>query len=81
MKGNMEMVKLLVDSGADLFAMSEGDAPFTTARRWGFDSICDFLAPLMKQAQSLDPKIWVRARIVQLQCEIARLEARLDTES
>ena len=33
MKGNMEMVKLLIENGADLFAQSDGDLPFTTARR------------------------------------------------
>jgi Protein of unknown function (DUF1192) len=32
----------------------------------------------MKQAQSGDPRIWLRARITQLQREIARLEAELD---
>jgi len=32
MAGNLEMVKLLVASGADLFALSEGYPPFTTAR-------------------------------------------------
>ena len=78
MKGSMEMVKLLVDSGADLFAMNEGDIPFTSARLAGHDAICDFMAPLMAEAQSKEPKIWVRARIVQLQREIARLEAELD---
>ncbi len=78
MKGNLEMVKLLVSRGANLFALNEGEPPFTTARRAGQDQICDFLAPLMEQAQSGDPKIWLRARIAQLQREIARLEAELD---
>ena len=78
MKGNFEMVKLLVDSGADLFAFNEGDSPFTTARRAGQDQICDFLGPLMQKVQSGDPKIWVRARIAQLRREIARLEAGLE---
>jgi len=77
MKGNLEMVKLLIDRGADLFALSEGDAPFASARLGGHDHVCDFLAPLMKQAQSLDPEIWVRARIAQLRREIAHLEERL----
>jgi len=71
------MVKLLIDRGADLFALSEGDAPFASARLGGHDHVCDFLAPLMKQAQSLDPEIWVRARIAQLRREIAHLEERL----
>ena len=71
------MVKLLIDQGADIFALSEGDAPFATARLGGHDHICDLLAPLIKQAQSLDPKIWVRARIARLQREIAYLEEKL----
>lgn len=77
MQGNFEMAALLVGKGADLFAMSEGDAPFTTARRNGFDRICDFLAPLMELAQSEDPKIRLKARIAQLRREADRLEADL----
>lgn len=78
MKGNLEMVKLLVSSGADLFALSEGEPAFTTARLAGQDQICDFLAPLMQQAQSRNPQAWFRARISQLRREIARLEAQLE---
>ncbi len=77
MRGDLEMVKLLVNRGADLFALNEGVPPFTIARQAGQDHICDFLSPLMKQAQSGDPKIWLRARINQLEREIARLEAAL----
>jgi ankyrin repeat protein len=78
MQGNFEMVKLLVSKGADLFALSEGVPPFTTAREARQDQICDFLAPLMKQARSGDPKIWLRARIAQLQREISRLQEELN---
>jgi ankyrin repeat protein len=77
MQGNVEMVKLLIDKGANMFALSEGDAPFATARLAGHDQICDLLAPLIEQAQSRDPKIWVRARIAQLRREIAYLEEKL----
>ncbi len=77
MKGNVEMVKLLIDRGADIFAFSEGDTPFAVARHGGQDEICDLLAPLMKKTQSLDPAIWVRARIAQLRREIAILERKL----
>jgi ankyrin repeat protein len=76
-KGNVEMVKLLIDKGANMFALSEGDSPFATARLAGHDQICDLLAPLMEQAQSQDPKIWVRARIAQLRREIVNLEEKL----
>jgi ankyrin repeat protein len=77
MRGNVEMVKLLIDKGADIFALSEGDTPFATARLGGHDHVCDLLALLMKEAQLLDTKIWVRARIGQLRREIAYLEEKL----
>jgi len=38
--GYTEVVKLLIDRGADGFALSEGDAPFATARLGGHDNIC-----------------------------------------
>jgi len=77
MRGNIEMVQLLIDNGANLFALSEGDAPFATARLGGHDEICNLLGPLMEQAQSRDPKIWVRTRIAQLRREITFLEESL----
>jgi ankyrin repeat protein len=77
MNGNVEMVDLLITKGADLFALTEGDPPFTSARLAGHDHICDLLGPLMKEVESRDPKIWVRARIAQLQRELACLERQL----
>jgi ankyrin repeat protein len=77
-RGDFEMVKLLVSRDADLFALSEGDAPFTCARLARKDEICDFLGAKMKEAQSRDPKIWLRARIAQLQRELSFLRARLE---
>src|SRR6185312_14076896 len=43
MKGNTDMIQLLVESGADLFAMSEGETPFSIARLAGQDNVCDLL--------------------------------------
>lgn len=77
MNGNLEMVKLLVSKRADLFALSEGVPPFTTARLAGEDAICDFLRPLMQRAESQDSKIRLKSRITQLRREMADLEARL----
>jgi ankyrin repeat protein len=77
MKGNVDMAKFLVERGADLFALSEGEPPFTVARRGGHDHVCELLAPLMEKAQMNDPKIWVRARIRQIRREIANLEKKL----
>ena len=78
LRGNAEMVKLLIDSGVDVFALSEGDTPFATARLGGHDDICELLAPLMEDAQKRDPSVWVRARIAQLRREIASLERNFD---
>jgi ankyrin repeat protein len=77
MQGDAQIVRLLFDEGADLFALSEGDAPFTTARLAGHDHICELLSPLVAQAQDQDPNTWVRARIAQLRREIADLEKKL----
>jgi len=76
-QGNAEMVRLLIASGADVFALSEGDAPFAVARLGGHDAICDLLAPLMEETQTRDPSVWVRARIAQLRRELASLEKKL----
>jgi ankyrin repeat protein len=76
-QGNAEMVQFLIDLGADMFALSEGDPPFTTARLAGHGDICELMAPLMEKAQTRDPKVWVRARIAQLRREIASLEEKL----
>jgi ankyrin repeat protein len=78
MEGNIEMVKILAVHGADLFALSEGDPPFASARLAGHDNVCDFLAPLMQQVQSQDPQIWMKARIAQLKREIEYLESQLN---
>jgi ankyrin repeat protein len=77
MKGNAEMVRLLIENGASLFALSEGETPFSSARREGHDYICELLRPLMEKAQSQDPKVWVRARIAQLRRELSDLEKKL----
>jgi len=42
MRGNLEIVKLLINQGANIFALSEGDAPFTTARLGGHDPCVTF---------------------------------------
>jgi ankyrin repeat protein len=77
MQGNSEMVRLLIDKGADMFALSEGYPPFTVARLAGHDHICDLMAPLLQEAHDGASKAWVRARIGQLRREIACLEKKL----
>jgi len=46
--GSLEVASLLLDAGADPFARTEGDLPFTTARHNGNDAICDFLSKYME---------------------------------
>jgi ankyrin repeat protein len=41
--GHKDIVRLLLESGADTFARTAGDLPFTTARLGGHDDICDLL--------------------------------------
>lgn len=42
--GHKGLVKLLLESGADPFARTVGDLPFTKARLHGYDEICDLLS-------------------------------------
>jgi len=77
MQGNAEMIRLLIGGGADLFALSEGIPPFTSARLAGHDDICTWLGPLMEEVLARDPKTWIRSRIAQLKREIAALEKQL----
>ena len=77
MFGHLALVELLVSKGADLFAQSDGDIPFTAARLGGNDAICNYLSPLMELALSHQRDAYVRSRIEQLKREISRLEATL----
>lgn len=77
MAGHIAVVELLVARGADLFAQSEGDLPFTVARLGGHDAICDYLSPFMASAQATQRNVFIQSRIDQLRREIARLEAAL----
>jgi ankyrin repeat protein len=76
--GNADMVMLLLQHGADLYARREGDTPFSVARLCGHDALCDLLRPLMEQAQRKDPQVWVRVRVRHLETEIRRLKAQLE---
>jgi len=71
------MVKLLIQRGADMFALSEGYPPITSARLAGHDGICELMVPLMEKVREQDPKAWIRARIGQLRREIESLEKKL----
>jgi ankyrin repeat protein len=75
--GHKDMVLLLVEHGADLYASTEGEVPFSLARLRGHDEICELLTPLMRQAQAADPNVWLRVRVAHLRREIRRLEQLL----
>jgi hypothetical protein len=78
MEGNLEMVKLLVSKGADIFILSEGVPPFTSARLAGQDHICDFLKTVMTDVQLQNPRAVLQSRLVQLRREIGLLEKKLN---
>jgi ankyrin repeat protein len=75
--GHRDMVLLLIESGADVHALTEGDTPFGLARRKGHTEICELLRTAMTQKQQQDPEVWTRAKIDLLRREIARLEKLL----
>jgi len=71
---DIPMVKLLVESGADLHALTEGNSPFTLARYSKNDDICEYLGAEMNKVQQKDPTVWAKAQISYLKREIARIE-------
>jgi ankyrin repeat protein len=75
--GHRDMVVLLIESGADVHACTEGDTPYALARIGGHTEICDLLATAIKQKQQQDPHVWTKVKIDLLRREIARLEKLL----
>jgi len=54
-RGNKDIVKLLLESGADTLARTAGDLPFTLARLSGHDEICDMIRAFPKKGS--DPHL------------------------
>ena len=75
--GHRDMVLLLVESGADVHALTQGDTPFGLASMRRHTEICDFLRTVMKQKRQQDPHVWTKVKIDLLRREIARLEKTL----
>jgi ankyrin repeat protein len=71
---DLRFVKLLVESGADVHALTEGDPPFTLARYSKKDDICDYLSTAMKDVQSKDRTTRAKAQIEYLKRKVDRLE-------
>jgi ankyrin repeat protein len=55
--GRKDIVELLLQKGADPFARTEGDLPFTTARLNGNHEICEFLNAALKQKLDASPHV------------------------
>lgn len=75
--GHRDMVLLLIESGADVYALTEGETPFDLARISGHTEICDLLGTAMEQKRQ-DPHVWTKVKIDLLRREIARLEKLLN---
>jgi ankyrin repeat protein len=75
--GKMPFVRLLVEKGADLFALNEGCPPFTLARLSGYHDICDYLAGKMDEQIKRKDSVFIECKIKALEREIERLKKRL----
>jgi ankyrin repeat protein len=75
--GHRDMVLLLIESSADVHALTEGDSAFGLARLNGHDDVSDLLGTVMEQKQQEDPHVWTKVKIDLLRQEIARLEKLL----
>ncbi len=76
--GNAEIVKYLVENGADIFARTEGDLPFTIARLNSNDAICDLLSPHMKKVSETKEPSVSSQHLNALENRIEKLEQYLE---
>ena len=75
--GHKEIVRLLLESGADTFARTAGDLPFTTARLSGHDEICELLRAFAKKGSG--PHLQMHDKHLQaLSGSIQKLESQID---
>ncbi len=77
---SLAFVELLVKSGADVYALTEGDLPFTLARYAGKEDVCEYLSTAMNNIQNTDSGVWAKAQIAYLKREIARIEKQYGIE-
>jgi ankyrin repeat protein len=78
--GHKDMVLLLIESGADVYALCEGETPFGLARIRGHVEIRELMRAAMRQKQGQDPHRVIKLRIGLLRREIARLERQMESE-
>jgi len=75
--GHKEIVQLLLENGADTFARTAGDLPFTTARLSGHDEICEMLRTFTKKGG--DPHLQMHDKHLQaLSGSIQQLKKQID---
>jgi ankyrin repeat protein len=75
--GHKKIVQLLLESGADPFARTAGDLPFTTARLSGHDEICELIRAYTKK--SGDTNFEMHDKHLQaLSGSIQKLEKQID---
>ena len=78
--GRREIVQLLLESGADPFARTAGDLPFTTARLSGHDEICKLIGEFtMERGDSHLQKH--EEHLQALSASIQKLERQIDKNS
>ncbi len=75
--GNKAIVELLLENGADPFARTAGDLPFTTARLTGHDEICELIRAFTKKGS--DPYLQGHDQHLKaLSASIEKLEGQID---
>ena len=75
--GHKEIVRLLLESGADTFARTAGDLPFTTARLSGHDEICELLRAFAKKGSGSHLQMSDK-HLQALSGSIQKLESQID---
>jgi ankyrin repeat protein len=75
--GHKEIVRLLLESGADPFARTAGDLPFTTARLSGHDEICELIGTYARKGSDMHSEMHDR-HLRALSGSMEKLERQID---
>ena len=79
-RGQTEIVKLLLENGADTFVRTEGDLPFTKARLSGHDEICEILKPYMAKREGDESSRKHGKHLEKLDSSIKELEKQIEKD-